>query len=86
MTIPGRAALYRWEDVALEKVTEMISRKVVVGERQQLSQVYLKKGALVPAHAHPGEQLIYVLQGALRAHVGGDEFTVREGGVVLIPA
>src|SRR4249920_2009640 len=82
----GRAARYRWEDIELEKVTEMVTRKVIGGMAQQLSQVYLKKGALVPLHAHRGEQMIYVLQGALRVLVGGEEITVREGDVVRIPA
>src|SRR4249920_2502775 len=82
----GRAARYRWEDIELEKVTEMVTRKVIAGAAQQLSQAYLKKGALVPLHAHQGEQLIYVLQGAMRVLVGGEEITVREGDVVRIPA
>ena len=82
----GQPALFRWEDIELEKVTEMVTRKVIAGTAQQLSQVYLKKGALVPLHAHPGEQMIYVLQGALRVLVGGEEITVREGDVVRIPA
>jgi quercetin dioxygenase-like cupin family protein len=58
--------LYRWDEIALEKVTEMVSRKVVRGEREMLTQVYLKKGALVPLHAHDEEQMTYVLQGALQ--------------------
>jgi quercetin dioxygenase-like cupin family protein len=84
--MPGRASLYRWESIELEKVTEMVTRKVIAGVRQQLIQVYLKKGALVPVHAHAGEQMIYVLQGALRALLGSEEVTVREGEVVHIPS
>jgi len=81
----GTVSLHRWEAIELEKVTEMVTRKVIAGARQQLTQVYLKKGALLPVHSHRGEQLIYVLQGALRATVGSDEITVREGEVVQIP-
>ena len=44
--------LHRWDEIALEKVTEMISRKIVTGEREMLSQVYLKKGALEIGRAH----------------------------------
>ena len=44
--------LYRWDEIALEKVTEMISRKIVTGEREMLAQIYLKRGALVPMHPH----------------------------------
>ena len=78
--------LHRWDEIALEKVTEMFSRKVVSGERQMLAQIYLKRGALVPVHSHPSEQMTYVLQGALRFLVGGEERVVREGEVLLIPA
>lgn len=78
--------LHRWDEIALEKVTEMLSRKVVSGEREMLVQVYIKRGCLVPMHAHESEQMTYVLQGALRFLVGGDEITVREGEVLLIPS
>jgi quercetin dioxygenase-like cupin family protein len=78
-------ALHRWDEIALEKVTEMLSRKVVSGEREMLVQVYVKRGCLVPMHAHDSEQMTYVLQGALKFLVGGDEITVREGEVLLIP-
>jgi quercetin dioxygenase-like cupin family protein len=80
------ARLHRWDEIALEKVTEMISRKLVTGEREMLAQVYIKKGALVPMHKHESEQISYVLQGALRFVVGGEEITVREGEVLHIPS
>ena len=78
--------LHRWDEIALEKVTEMISRKIVTGDRAMVSQIYLKRGALVPMHAHESEQVSYVLQGGLRFLVGGEEVTVREGEVLLIPS
>src|SRR5438034_6840480 len=78
--------LHRWDEIALDKVTEMLSRKIVTGEREMLAQVYLKRGCLVPMHAHHSEQMTYVLQGALKFLVGGEEITVREGEVLHIPA
>ena len=77
--------LYRWDEIALEKVTEMVARKVVRGEREMLTQVYLKKGALVPLHAHEEEQMTYVLQGALQFLVGAEDVRVEEGEVLHIP-
>jgi quercetin dioxygenase-like cupin family protein len=82
----GYVPLFRWDEIALEKVTEMISRKVVRGEREMLAQVYLKRGALVPLHAHDEEQMTYVLQGALQSLVGSDEIRVEEGEVLLVPS
>ena len=81
-----RARLQRWDELALEKVTEMISRKVVTGEREMLAQIYLKKGAIVPMHKHESEQITYVLQGALRFLIDGEQITVREGEVLVIPS
>jgi quercetin dioxygenase-like cupin family protein len=78
--------LHRWDEIALEKVTEMISRKIVTGEREMLAQIYLKKGALVPMHSHESEQMTYVLQGALKFLIAGEEITVREGEVLHIPS
>lgn len=77
--------LHRWEDLPLEKVTDLVSKKIVTGERQMVVQVYLKKGALVPLHAHESEQLTYVLQGALRCVVAGRAILVSEGEVLVIP-
>jgi quercetin dioxygenase-like cupin family protein len=80
------ARLHRWDEIALEKVTEMMSQKLVSGVHQTLAQTYLKQGALVPMHAHDSEQMTYVLQGALRFLVEGEEIVVREGEVLHISA
>ena len=78
--------MHRWDEIALEKVTEMLSRKVIYGEREMIAQMYLKRGCLVPMHSHESEQMTYILQGALRFLVGGEEITVREGEVLHIPS
>jgi quercetin dioxygenase-like cupin family protein len=80
------ARLHRWDEIALQKITEMLSQKIVTGEREMIAQTYLKRGALVPIHAHESEQMTYVLQGALRCMVDGEEVIVREGEVLHVPA
>lgn len=78
----------RWADLAEERVTDVISRKLVTGERMMLAHVYLKKGALVPQHSHHNEQLTYILEGALEFRIGADRgevVTVRAGEVLVIP-
>src|SRR5881397_2647849 len=83
---PAGVRLHRWDEIALDKVTEMLSRKIIAGEREMLVQIYVKRGCLVPMHAHESEQMVYVLQGALKCLVGGEEITVREGEVLHIPS
>jgi quercetin dioxygenase-like cupin family protein len=78
--------VHRWDEIALEKVTEMISRKIVTGSREMLAQIYLKRGAQVPLHTHESEQMTYILQGALRFVIDGEEIIVREGEVLHIPS
>ena len=78
--------VHRWDELPLEKVTEMVSRKVVTGDQQTMVQVYLKRGAHVPLHSHTGEQMVYVLQGVVRWAVGGREMLVREGEVLHVPS
>ena len=84
--MPSTVRLHRWDEIALEKVTEMISQKIVAGEREMLAQIYLKRGALVPMHSHESEQMTYVLQGALKFVIAGEEITVHEGEVLHIPS
>ena len=84
--MPRRAALTRWDELAQEKITEMVSRKVIAGARQTMAQVWFKKGALVSRHAHDSEQMTYVLDGALRWVIDGEEIIVRAGEVIVIPS
>jgi quercetin dioxygenase-like cupin family protein len=84
--MPRRVSLFRWDELALEPVTEMIARKAIAGAELTLAQMYLKKGALIPRHRHDREQMTYVLEGALRATVDGEELTIRDGEVLYVPA
>jgi len=53
-----------WKDVPLETMSDVISRRVVSGEKAMVAQVYLKKDAVVPLHQHESEQVTYILEGA----------------------
>src|SRR5688572_10077807 len=75
-----------WDEIPLDKVTEMVSRKEICADGDGLSQTYLKKGALVPLHAHEASQWVYVLQGVLAVTIGSDVQVLREGEVLRISA
>lgn len=80
---------FRWDDMPKERVTDMLDRRLITGERMMLAHVYLKKGCIVPQHQHRNEQLTYILEGALRFWIGKDrseELVVRAGEVLHIPA
>jgi len=71
-----------------ERVTDVITRKVISGEKAMVAQIFLDKGALVPKHSHENEQFTYLLEGALKFWLGEDrhEVTVRAGEVLHIPS
>jgi quercetin dioxygenase-like cupin family protein len=77
---------FAWESVPLEVMSEMISRKVISGDKAMVSQVFLKKGAVVPEHHHESEQITYILDGALKFELEGREVIVRKGEVLRIPS
>jgi quercetin dioxygenase-like cupin family protein len=88
MSSESAVALFRWDDMPKEVVTDMFSRRLIWGERVMLAQVFLKKGAVVPKHAHENEQVSYVVKGVLRFWVGDEarEQDVRAGEVLRLPS
>ena len=87
-TKPSAVSVHRWDDMPKQRVTDVIDRRLVVGERMMLAHVYLKKGAVVPRHSHDNEQLTYILEGALKFSIGEDgseEVILRAGEVMVIP-
>jgi len=74
-----------WESVPLEVMSDMISRKIVTGDKAMVAQVFLKKDAVVPEHHHDSEQITYILEGALKFEIEGKEIVVRKGEVLSIP-
>ncbi|MEO7736412.1 MAG: cupin domain-containing protein [Kofleriaceae bacterium] len=88
MTKTSAVTHHRWDDMPRQRVTDVIDRRLVVGERMMLAHVYLKKGAIVPRHSHDNEQLTYILEGSLRFSIGEDgaeQLVLRAGEVLVIP-
>ncbi len=88
MTASREATWHRWEDMPRERVSELLERRLITGERMMLAHVYLKQGCVVPKHRHENEQLTYILEGALRFWLGedgADELVVAAGEVLHIP-
>ncbi|HZE69319.1 MAG TPA: cupin domain-containing protein, partial [Pyrinomonadaceae bacterium] len=82
-------SFYRWNDMPKEKVSDVLDRRLITGDKVMLTHVYLKKGAIVPQHNHHNEQITYILEGGLRFWIGEDEsevIDVRAGEVLHIPS
>ncbi len=82
------ATWFSWDELPEERVNDLLSRRLITGERAMLAHVYLKKGCVVPKHAHENEQFTYILDGAVKFFVGADsrEVIVRAGEVLHLPS
>jgi quercetin dioxygenase-like cupin family protein len=74
-----------WDELEWEKVTDTISRKIITGANEMAAQVYIKQGGIVPEHSHVSEQISYVLEGSLLFTIGGVEYVLKKGDVLVIP-
>jgi quercetin dioxygenase-like cupin family protein len=43
-------------------------------------------GYVAPMHTHPGEEIIYVIEGTLEYEIGGKVTRVKAGDVLYVPA
>jgi quercetin dioxygenase-like cupin family protein len=89
MAAKSEVSFYRWDSMKKERVSDMLERRLITGDRMMLAHVYLKKGCIVPKHSHENEQLTYILEGALKFKIGEDgaeEIVVSAGEVLLIPS
>ncbi len=83
-----QAKHHRWDDLPREELNPLLSRRLVTGGDLMIAHVYLKKGCVIPRHAHHNEQLTYILEGRLRFKLGGDGgeiVDVGAGEVLCIP-
>ena len=83
-----RAALQYipWHTIPLEDLNPLLQRQFVFGQEIMLARVLLKKGCIVPLHSHHNEQLTYIVEGALKFYIDGQEIVVHAGEVLCIPA
>jgi unsaturated pyranuronate lyase len=75
-----------WSTIPLEDLNPLLQRQFVVGQEIMLARVLLRKGCIVPEHSHPNEQLTYILQGALKFWIDGEEIVIHAGEVLCIPS
>lgn len=88
MRARGEARLFRLE-LAEERASDMLQRRVITGERLMLLQVTLKRGCVVPKPSHDNEQMTDTLKGSLRVWIwekGEKAILLGAGDVLYVPA
>ena len=78
--------LFSWDSIRKEELNPRIWRKMVTGGKIMVAQVFIDKDGVVPLHQHENEQLTYIMEGALKFDIGGQEVIVRKGEILHIPS
>ena len=81
-----RTVHHRWADVPSEQINPSISRQYITADRVTSARFELKKGGVVPVHAHENEQVSFVISGVLRFTIDGRDIIVRAGELLQIPS
>jgi quercetin dioxygenase-like cupin family protein len=80
-----KAKLYNWDTIEGEEVRPGVSRKGFRGDQFMMVMNTLEPGMEINPHSHPFEQAVYIVQGKVRFHIGGEVFEGGPGSVIRIP-
>jgi len=81
----GAMLHYNWNLLEEEALNPLLGRKMIHGKNTTVARISLRKGAVVPTHSHPNEQISMIESGALRWVIAGEERVLRAGDAVVIP-
>ena len=74
-----------WDTIPWTPVREGIDRKAFSGDSATVALNRLMPGHTPLPHAHPHEQIAYILSGTIRFTVGGTERVLGPGSLLHIP-
>lgn len=63
----------------------VVRRQAAVGDAVQLIEYTFSKGAIVPWHCHPNEQIGMVVSGSMRMKIGNEVRAIGPGDGYVIP-
>jgi quercetin dioxygenase-like cupin family protein len=67
--------------------TELQRHDLSVPGREVIQvRVELTPGTVFPSHTHPGEEIIYVIEGTWAYEIAGKAVTAKPGDVLFVPA
>ena len=81
----AKAVLYNWNDLPPRRCARASSVAVFAARDVLLVMNWLEPGMAVNPHSHPFEQVVCIVQGRVRFHVGDEAFEAGPGSVIRIP-
>jgi quercetin dioxygenase-like cupin family protein len=79
------ALLHNWNDLPREVVRPGVERVGFRGDNAMCVMNWLSPGMMVNPHSHPFEQLVVIVQGRVRFHIGHDAVEGGPGSMIRIP-
>jgi len=76
---------HRSDAVPVEMLPGVIRRTLSTSEGLMLIEVALEKGAVVPSHSHPHEQVGYLISGRVLFELGDERRELAAGDSWLVP-
>lgn len=80
-----KTRLYNWGSLETEHVREGVKRAGFSGDNVLMVMNWLEPGMETNPHSHPFEQILYIVQGTLRLHLGDEIIEAGPGGLIRIP-
>jgi quercetin dioxygenase-like cupin family protein len=74
-----------WSKIEWQKVREGVERKAFSGGGATLALHRLMPGHEPRPHQHPHEQIVYIMAGQFRFHVGTEQTVLGPGGLMVVP-
>ena len=74
-----------WNAIDWKPVREGVDRKSFTGAGATLALHRLMPGHTPSPHKHPHEQIVYILAGRIRFHVGDAVTDLGPGGLLVVP-
>lgn len=74
-----------WDDLKTIHL-ELMDRKIYTGKNVMLVRNEIKPKAVVPAHKHPHEQMLYIISGECDVTTNGTTSHLTAGGLALFPS
>lgn len=77
---------FSFDSIPWEKMADKVYRKYKYGSGMTIAYLKLEKGAIVPLHKHPYEQITHIIAGKVEVEMENKKYIVAKGDVLIIPA
>ncbi|HEY4659535.1 MAG TPA: cupin domain-containing protein [Gemmatimonadaceae bacterium] len=83
--MPSMRGFFALKDLPLETITDKISRRMLVGEKEMVVFWSMKAGVHAAAHKHPHEQIFWMIKGRMEFRLGDERRSCGPGDLAVIP-